>query len=69
MEVSCYSMHLYCDNNVSERSDGIHEFREFPHMYTGRTNAECKRDAKRDGWKFRKDGIRICPKCTKLRDS
>jgi len=57
-EVSCYTMDLYCDHQATE-----HEHGEFPHTFTGRTNAECKREAKAAGWKWHANGGVSCPKC------
>lgn len=57
-EVGCYSMELYCDHASSE-----HHYDEFPHTFTGRTNAECKRKAKRAGWFWHSNGMIACPKC------
>ena len=59
MEVSGYCMDLYCDNESVK-----HPSREFPHTFTGETNLECKRQAKRNGWTFIKGRV-FCPKCNK----
>lgn len=66
MIVGCYTLDLYCKNYPEPwvKSDR-HDYKEhFPTAYTGHTLAECKRDARRDGWRFTRDGDCICPICT-----
>lgn len=64
MEVACYSMDLYCDRAGCRVSlsgfDG-------PDNFTGRTYSECKREAKKLGWRWRKEG-QVCPACAKNKD-
>jgi hypothetical protein len=64
MIVGCYTLDLYCD-----AKNDSHGYKEFPHVYTNHTEGRCKRDARRDGWRFRKraDGTwaAYCPKCSK----
>lgn len=60
MEVSSYAMDLYCDIDNPQ-----HLYNEFPHSFTGETNAECKKQARKRGWKFKKDGTVVCPKCVR----
>lgn len=75
MIVGCYSLHLYCVYDElptwyhHEHGDepvpfGFHAYREFPAEFDGRTEAECKRQARKRGWKFR-DGDVLCPRCAK----
>lgn len=54
----CYSMDAYC-----RYSNERHGFREFPHQFIGRTDADVKRQAKKRGWVFHPDGTATCPKC------
>lgn len=65
MIVGCYSMDLYCDND--HKTDGT--AREYqlakPGQYTGHTEADCKRDARKEGWKFKRNGKVYCPACPK----
>ncbi len=70
MEVSCYSMDLYCDNAGDEYAcnaglnDDPHDFQEFPHAYIGPTREYCKRNASKHGWLFKQNRQTICPKCS-----
>ncbi len=70
MIVGCYSMDLYCENaeassTVCRVGWGYHG----PPVYTGRTEAECIRQARGDGWLITNDRPRkaYCPKCAKTR--
>lgn len=60
-EVGCYTLDLYC-NYKNE----THEWKEFPHVYTGPTREFCRRDARRDGWVFGRGGLIKCPKCVSM---
>ena len=62
MEVGCYSIDLYCD-----KENDAHEFREFPHTYTGWSRAGCRRQAMKDGLTFGRDESVVCPKCKQKR--
>ena len=73
MIVGCYSIDLYCDNydeiHWKGRDDHGHEWREFPHTYTGKTRGECIAQARKHGWlvndRLEDDGGRqLCPKCS-----
>lgn len=57
-EAGCYSLHLYCDQD-----NPAHGYGEFPYEYTGQTLGECKRHARRQGWKFHRDQTHTCPRC------
>ena len=67
-EVSAYSMDLYCDEGCDEPGYGMwpdphgHKYDEFPHSYIGNTRGGCLKQARRQGWKFCKDGRILCPK-------
>lgn len=66
MKVSGYSMDLYCRNVTDAHifsSNNIHDYKEFPHRFTGETNSECKQYARKKGWVFNRDGDVTCPKC------
>ena len=73
MIVGCYDMHLYCrhDRPVSYVQEyqpvplGHHRHGEFPHQFTGRTDADCRRKARASGWVF-SNGDATCPRCAKL---
>lgn len=58
-EVSCYSMDLYCDHDSEN-----HTHKEFPHNYIGKSNSSCKRQAKKEGWRWHSNGGLSCPKCS-----
>lgn len=55
-----YLLQLYCDNENPE-----HNWREFPHEYTGEHGPRCRALARRDGWRIMRDGHCYCPKCNK----
>lgn len=60
-------MELYCDTEFKTFKDEhlIHEYGEFPHEYTGEiTKSFAIKQAKKDGWTFKKDGRVFCPKCS-----
>lgn len=60
MITGCYVLDLYCENEDSEK----HRYSEFPHQYTGRTEGECKRDARKHGWLLTRNNRAFCPKCS-----
>lgn len=65
MRVGCYTLDLYCTNEYatlghtecreSHRGSGVGQF-------TGRTESECLRKAKKVGWKLTPDK-ELCPTC------
>ncbi len=70
MIVGCYSMDLYCDTAQEDRSKcRVGWEYNGPPVYTGRTESECLREARKDGWLFTRDRPRkaYCPKCAKER--
>ena len=69
MLIGCYTLDLYCDNDKSGvKEDGTHDWREFPHPFTGETFAVCAREARGRGWIISKNHD-LCPKCSgKVRD-
>jgi hypothetical protein len=58
--IGCYSLDLYCC-----RKNPAHKHSEFPHNYTAETGGECRKDARKDGWKLNlRDQTAVCPKCS-----
>lgn len=71
MIVECYSLELYCDNEevgtnyVLERDPRKHDYKEFPHVFTGERRQDCERQARNIGWMINnRTGICLCPKCS-----
>jgi len=69
MIVGAYSLHLYCDNGNSEpdcvgpKEISGHDYSDPGFAeFTGQTEAECKKKARRRGWKFTRDGRALCPR-------
>ncbi len=62
MKVGCYTLDLYCDNRTDAYPDPPHKHDEFPHVFTGRTEASCLRLAVSRGWKITRSK-EICPSC------
>ena len=60
MIVGCFTLDLYCDN---PSNDNNHEYKEFPHQYTGETRAICYRKARKQGWLIGRTKC-YCPKCS-----
>ena len=54
----CYTLHLYCDN-----ANGNHAWGEFPHELTHELGSSCRKEARRRGWVFHRNGTVTCPKC------
>lgn len=73
MIVGCYSMHLYCDTGNDEPGMPGDNGNPTPHDYrdegnaefTGRTEADCIRQAKALGWRFTRNKRAICPRCNR----
>lgn len=68
MIVGCYTLDLYCD--VEGCTYNLRAGQLQPSQYTGVAGTECKRAARKDGWRFQDadDGQRaICPVCAKAR--
>ncbi len=65
MIIGCYDMHLYCSNDPIDGGDIEHPYRYLPFYYSGQTLGQCKRQARKQGWLFKKDGRTICPLCRK----
>lgn len=55
---STYTVDLYCDHENDE-----HGFRAFPYQIIGETSGECRKAARKLGWKLHGDGTATCPKC------
>ena len=71
MIVGGYSLDLYCvheklpvayQSRAESCPPGHHWWDEFPHEYYGNTERECKRQARKSGWKFI-NGDAVCPRC------
>ena len=68
-EVGCYSTDLYCDVPTCKghiEYDGSTGFSRSSASYTGQTGAECRRQARKVGWRFlRLEGgtVVVCPRC------
>lgn len=67
MIVGCYSLDLYCargpnnGKNAAPTCKGLN-----PGQFTGRTEAECKREARSKGWRFLiVKGDVVCPWCAR----
>lgn len=60
MIVGCYSLALYCDGPgclVRREGDGV---------FTAETGAECRREARKRGWRLNlRAGTALCPQCVK----
>lgn len=65
MIVGCYSMDLYCDTNHSQGASSREYGLAQRDQYTGRTEGACKKEARKDGWLFRRNGKVYCPACVK----
>lgn len=75
MQVGCYTLDLYCDN-LEDESKHTHGWyvvdpggagsKQFPLQYTGETGGECRRRARKHGWKLARseNGKDLCPRCT-----
>ena len=68
-----YSLHVYCDGEQETPSIGTDQsckrykrtFVAGPDEFTGRTHAQCVRQAKKRGWRFKRDGRTVCAECSK----
>ena len=61
--VGCYTLDVYCDDPAA----GEYKCTAWPGQFTGRTEAESKREAKLAGWKLGRGvgegkGTATCPK-------
>jgi hypothetical protein len=66
-EIGCYTMDLYCDH---PEHDAYSRYNRVP-QYTGHTQGECLRAARREGWliNLRRagtegSGYALCPPCS-----
>ena len=69
MIVGCYTLDLYCRHQTSKfdethKLEGYINFIAFPAQYTGPTEADCKKQARRRGWVFGKDRDATCRLCS-----
>lgn len=63
-EAGCYSLDLYC-RHASAYPDQLHAYDEFPHQFTAEHGSTCRREARKRGWIFHRDGEVTCPKCAR----
>lgn len=72
-EVSCYSMHLYCDHPQCPGPKMTLGPNGLPialiDEYEGRNRSECVAQARSSGWIFHRDGRLTCPKCSRGEDN
>lgn len=62
--VGAYSVHLYCDTGGAAWGEEC-PFNNRPE-YTGETEGDCLKQARRDGWKFNRERTKaFCPDCSK----
>ncbi len=65
MIVGCYTMDLYCANwHDKDPSTCVGVSPGYAPQFTGQTEAQCKRQARKAGWKFSRWDA-ICPACAK----
>lgn len=71
MITGCYTLHLYCRHRWPDGSNYDARHYGDPAEYTGRTYAECKRSAMKQGWRFQRragtpgDDDVTCPICAR----
>lgn len=66
-QVGCYTLHLYCDRGEEcwRRRPENREVRDRPDEIIGETASECRKKARKRGWKLKgayRDGD-VCPEC------
>lgn len=74
MIVGGYSLFLYCRSGSVGSHDGCKGPQSFVlgqsrHEFTGATEAQCKRAARKSGWTFHRDGDVSCPWCSGNRET
>lgn len=68
MIAGCYSLDLYCRHqdgvyDEDHRLNGQLNYVSYPASYTGATEDDCKKQARRYGWVFNRDGDVTCRLC------
>lgn len=64
-----YDLHLYCRHeklpvvHTDDVPKGSHRLCEFPHEFYGRSESDCKNQARQSGSVFNRDGEVTCPRC------
>lgn len=68
MIVGCYTLDLYCENAdpsaAGYRTQCPHRWGHFPTVFTGETEGECLRAARRSGWFITRERYAYCPTCS-----
>lgn len=65
----CYSLNILCDT-LHQRGTTMQEYRlAGEKTFIGQTAKACERYARKQGWKFTKDGKHYCPTCAALAKS
>lgn len=61
MQVSCQTLHVYCDAPDCPKpwEGGIDQ----PGTFTGETAGECRKEARAAGWRLRTGEPDLCPVC------
>lgn len=58
--IGCYTLDLYCQHREAKGHARLYG----PDQFTAETGAECRRDARRRGWKLNMQTHEAtCPKC------
>ena len=60
MFVEGYDLHMYC-----RWENPRHNYDDFPQQFAGSHRADTRKQAKKVGWIFHRDGYATCPKCAK----
>lgn len=69
--IGCYTLDLYCDTGDGDGYGDTCPYKprdgtSIQGEYTGQTEGQCIRDARRDGWRFNRDKTKaFCPRCNK----
>ncbi len=69
MIVGGYTLDLYCDGDYPGHAHGWIDIEDvnrgtFPVQFVGRSERECKAEARKHGWRLRNSKV-LCPMCKK----